>query len=79
MPEVGVFLVPSAEDPELTLRLASAADEGGLEYVSLQDHPYQRRFFDNRTLLTFPAARTRSIRLLTLVNLPLRPPRCLVA
>jgi alkanesulfonate monooxygenase SsuD/methylene tetrahydromethanopterin reductase-like flavin-dependent oxidoreductase (luciferase family) len=75
---LGVFLVPSAEDPELTLRQAVAADEVGLDYLAVQDHPYQRRFFDTWTFLSYVAARTESIRLLTdVINLPLRPPSVL--
>jgi alkanesulfonate monooxygenase SsuD/methylene tetrahydromethanopterin reductase-like flavin-dependent oxidoreductase (luciferase family) len=78
MAEVGVFVVPSAEEPELTLRVATRADEVGLEYLAVQDHPYQRRFFDTWTFLSYVAARTESIRLLTdVVNLPLRLPSVL--
>jgi alkanesulfonate monooxygenase SsuD/methylene tetrahydromethanopterin reductase-like flavin-dependent oxidoreductase (luciferase family) len=78
MTEIGIFVVPSAEDPELTVRQAVAADEAGLDYLAVQDHPYQRRFFDTWTLLSYVAARTESIRLLTdVINLPLRPPTVL--
>jgi alkanesulfonate monooxygenase SsuD/methylene tetrahydromethanopterin reductase-like flavin-dependent oxidoreductase (luciferase family) len=78
MVELGIFVVPSAEDPELTVAQAVVADEVGLDYLAVQDHPYQRRFFDTWTLLSFVAARTRSIRLLTdVANLPLRLPTVL--
>jgi alkanesulfonate monooxygenase SsuD/methylene tetrahydromethanopterin reductase-like flavin-dependent oxidoreductase (luciferase family) len=78
MIEIGVFLVPSAEDPEGTLREATAADAAGLDYLAVQDHPYQRRYFDTWTLLSYVAARTESIRLLTdVINLPLRLPTML--
>jgi alkanesulfonate monooxygenase SsuD/methylene tetrahydromethanopterin reductase-like flavin-dependent oxidoreductase (luciferase family) len=78
MTEIGIFVVPSAEDPELTLAQATAADAAGLEYLAVQDHPYQRRFFDTWTFLSFVAARTSSVRLLTdVVNLPLRLPSVL--
>ena len=75
MAEIGIFVVPNAEDPELTLRQAIAADEVGLDYLAVQDHPYQRRFFDTWTFLAYVAGRTRSIRLLPdVANLPLRLP-----
>ncbi|HEX4110340.1 MAG TPA: LLM class flavin-dependent oxidoreductase [Solirubrobacteraceae bacterium] len=78
MSETGIFIVPSAEDPELTVSQALAADAAGLEYVAVQDHPYQRRFFDTWTFLSYVAGRTASVRLLTdVVNLPLRPPSVL--
>jgi alkanesulfonate monooxygenase SsuD/methylene tetrahydromethanopterin reductase-like flavin-dependent oxidoreductase (luciferase family) len=78
MTEIGLFVVPSAEDPELTVRQALLADVVGLEYLAVQDHPYQRRYFDTWTFLSYVAGRTRSIRLLTdVVNLPLRLPSVL--
>jgi alkanesulfonate monooxygenase SsuD/methylene tetrahydromethanopterin reductase-like flavin-dependent oxidoreductase (luciferase family) len=76
--ELGIFLVPSAEDPDATLTQALAADEAGLDFVAVQDHPYQRRFFDTWTFLSYVAGRTERVRLLTdVVNLPLRPPAVL--
>lgn len=78
MTELGIFVVPSAEHPELTVRQACAAEEVGLDYVAVQDHPYQRRFFDTWTFLSYLAGATASIRLLTdVVNLPLRLPSVL--
>jgi alkanesulfonate monooxygenase SsuD/methylene tetrahydromethanopterin reductase-like flavin-dependent oxidoreductase (luciferase family) len=78
MAEIGVFVVPSAEDPELTLRQSLAADEVGLDYLAVQDHPYQRRFFDTWTFLAYVAGRTRGIRLMPdVANLPLRLPSVL--
>jgi alkanesulfonate monooxygenase SsuD/methylene tetrahydromethanopterin reductase-like flavin-dependent oxidoreductase (luciferase family) len=78
MVELGIFVVPGAGDPELTVSQAVVADEAGLDYLAVQDHPYQRRFFDTWTLLSYVAARTRSIRLLTdVINLPLRLPTVL--
>jgi alkanesulfonate monooxygenase SsuD/methylene tetrahydromethanopterin reductase-like flavin-dependent oxidoreductase (luciferase family) len=78
MTEIGIFVVPSAEQPELAVSQALAADAAGLDFVAVQDHPYQRRFFDTWTFLSYIAARTESIRLLTdVVNLPLRLPSVL--
>ena len=75
MAEIGIFVVPGAEDPELTVAQAIAADEAGLDYVAVQDHPYQRRFFDTWTFLSYAAGRTGSVRLVPdVLNLPLRLP-----
>jgi alkanesulfonate monooxygenase SsuD/methylene tetrahydromethanopterin reductase-like flavin-dependent oxidoreductase (luciferase family) len=78
VPEFGVFLVPNGEDPDLTVAQAVAADEAGLDYVGIQDHPYQRRFLDTWTLLSYLAARTERVKLLPdVINLPLRQPAVL--
>lgn len=76
--ELGVFVTPAAERREEILAMAAAADETGLDYLAIQDHPYQRRFLDTWTLLSFLAARTARIRLLPdVANLPLRLPAVL--
>jgi alkanesulfonate monooxygenase SsuD/methylene tetrahydromethanopterin reductase-like flavin-dependent oxidoreductase (luciferase family) len=69
----GVFVTPFAT--EAPLRLAALADELGFDVAGVQDHPYQRRFFDTWTLLTAIAMRTERITVFPAVaNLPLRPP-----
>src|SRR5437773_10968044 len=72
----GVFVTPVAtEDP---MRQAIAADEFGFDVIGIQDHPYQRRFFDTWTLLTAIAMRTARISLFPdVANVPLRPPAML--
>jgi alkanesulfonate monooxygenase SsuD/methylene tetrahydromethanopterin reductase-like flavin-dependent oxidoreductase (luciferase family) len=76
--DFGVFILPDGEDPELTVAQAVAADEAGLAYIGIQDHPYQRRYLDTWTLLSYLAARTERIRLLPdVINLPLRQPAVL--
>jgi alkanesulfonate monooxygenase SsuD/methylene tetrahydromethanopterin reductase-like flavin-dependent oxidoreductase (luciferase family) len=73
--EIGAFIVPDATDPVATLGQIVAADESGLDLVAIQDHPYQRRYFDTWTLLAYAAGRTERVRLVTdVANLPLRPP-----
>lgn len=73
--EVGIFLVPEASDHERTVELAVAADRAGVDAVAIQDHPYQRRFLDTWTLLSYLGARTERIRLVPdVLNLPLRLP-----
>ncbi len=72
----GVFITPVAT--ERPLELAVHADELGFDVVGVQDHPYQRRFFDTWTLLTAIAMRTEHITVFPdVANLPLRPPAML--
>jgi alkanesulfonate monooxygenase SsuD/methylene tetrahydromethanopterin reductase-like flavin-dependent oxidoreductase (luciferase family) len=76
--KLGIFAVPDATDPAATIELLLAADRSGLDAVGVQDHPYQRRFFDTWTLLAYVAGRTERIRLVPdVTNLPLRPPAML--
>ncbi len=72
----GVFITPEAT--ERPLRVAALADELGFDVLGIQDHPYQRRFFDTWTLLAAVAMRTERIRFFPdVANLPLRPPATL--
>jgi alkanesulfonate monooxygenase SsuD/methylene tetrahydromethanopterin reductase-like flavin-dependent oxidoreductase (luciferase family) len=76
--KLGIFVVPDAADPRLTVEQLIAADRAGLDFVAVQDHPYQSRFFDTWTLLSYVAGRTARVRLLPdVINLPLRPPAVL--
>ena len=78
MTKLGVFVVPDARDPELTVGQIVAADQAGLDLVGIQDHPYQRRFLDTWTLLSYAAARTERISLVPdVINVPLRQPAVL--
>lgn len=72
----GVFVIPEAT--ERPLAHAVLADELGFDLVGVQDHPYQRRFFDTWTLLTAIAMRTERITVFPdVANVPLRPPAML--
>jgi alkanesulfonate monooxygenase SsuD/methylene tetrahydromethanopterin reductase-like flavin-dependent oxidoreductase (luciferase family) len=72
--ELGAFVVP-ADD---VVEQVAAVERAGLDLVGIQDHPYQRRFFDTFSLLAFLAARTERVRLFPAVaNLPLRDPAML--
>jgi alkanesulfonate monooxygenase SsuD/methylene tetrahydromethanopterin reductase-like flavin-dependent oxidoreductase (luciferase family) len=72
----GYFLIPNAADP--LLETAREVDRLGLDYIGVQDHPYQRRFVDTWTLLAMIAARTARVGLFPdVANLPLRPPAVL--
>jgi alkanesulfonate monooxygenase SsuD/methylene tetrahydromethanopterin reductase-like flavin-dependent oxidoreductase (luciferase family) len=69
----GYFLIPDADAPLLSV--AQEVERLGLDYIAVQDHPYQRRFVDTWTLLSMIAARTSRIGLFPdVANLPLRPP-----
>ncbi len=60
------------------VELAVAAERAGLDLATFQDHPYQPRFHDTWTLLSYAAARTERIRLSgNVLSLPLRPPAVL--
>jgi alkanesulfonate monooxygenase SsuD/methylene tetrahydromethanopterin reductase-like flavin-dependent oxidoreductase (luciferase family) len=76
--QFGIFLTPSNEQPQAVVALAELAEQVGLDLVSFQDHPYQARFLDTWTLLSYLAARTTRIKLApNVLNLPLRPPAVL--
>ncbi len=78
MAEFGVFIVPDGEDPDRTVEQVVEAERAGLAYVGVQDHPYQRRYLDTWTLLSYVAARTERIKLVPdVMNLPLRLPTML--
>jgi alkanesulfonate monooxygenase SsuD/methylene tetrahydromethanopterin reductase-like flavin-dependent oxidoreductase (luciferase family) len=73
--QFGTFITPAAADPQATVRLAELSEEVGLDLVTFQDHPYQPRFLDTWTLMSYAAARTSRIHLApNVINLPLRPP-----
>jgi alkanesulfonate monooxygenase SsuD/methylene tetrahydromethanopterin reductase-like flavin-dependent oxidoreductase (luciferase family) len=76
--EFGVFPEPLADPPERVERLVVAAEQSGLDLIGIQDHPYQRRFYDTWTLISYLAARTERVRFFPdVANLPLRPPAML--
>jgi alkanesulfonate monooxygenase SsuD/methylene tetrahydromethanopterin reductase-like flavin-dependent oxidoreductase (luciferase family) len=76
--KLGIFAVPDAGDPETTVEAFVTADRSGLDVVGVQDHPYQRRFFDTWTLLSYVAGLTEHVRLMPdVINIPLRLPSVL--
>ena len=69
----GYFLIPNADAPLISV--AQEVERLGLDYVAVQDHPYQRRFVDTWALLSMIAATTSRIGLFPdVANLPLRSP-----
>lgn len=76
--EFGSFLTPSADDPARVVDLALVSERAGLDLVTIQDHPYQSRFLDTWTLLSWIAARTTTVTVApNVANLPLRGPAIL--
>jgi alkanesulfonate monooxygenase SsuD/methylene tetrahydromethanopterin reductase-like flavin-dependent oxidoreductase (luciferase family) len=75
-PSFGYFLVPNAADP--LLETAREVERLGLDYVGVQDHPYQRRYVDTFSLMAAILATTTTLRVFPdVANLPLRPPAVL--
>lgn len=73
--QFGVFPTPEAARVEDILALASLADREGLDFVGIQDHPYQSRFLDTWSLMGVVLARTERVHVFPdVANLPLRPP-----
>ena len=69
----GYFLIPNAADP--LLETAREIEARGLDWIGIQDHPYQRRFVDTWSLLGAIAGTTTRVGLFPdVANLPLRPP-----
>jgi len=74
----GTFVTPSAQDPEATVGLARLAEDLGYDLVTFQDHPYQPRFLDTWTLLSYVASATERIHVAPdVANVPMRPPAVL--
>ncbi len=74
----GTFVTPSAQDPEATVGLARLAEDLGYDLVTFQDHPYQPRFLDTWTLLSYVASATERIHVAPdVVNVPMRQPAVL--
>lgn len=74
----GTFITPSNQAADAVVGLAQLTEHVGLDIVTFQDHPYQPRFLDTWTLLSYVAARTERVRIApSVINLPLRPPAVL--
>ncbi|MDH2423902.1 LLM class flavin-dependent oxidoreductase [Sphaerisporangium sp. TRM90804] len=76
--QFGLNVDPNVGGLAFAERISKIADETGIEYAGVQDHPYNGGFYDTFTLVTWLAARTSNVRFFTNVaNLPLRPPAML--
>jgi alkanesulfonate monooxygenase SsuD/methylene tetrahydromethanopterin reductase-like flavin-dependent oxidoreductase (luciferase family) len=73
--EFGLFVNPSAESYRDALEIVRAAEQGGIDLIGIQDHPYQHRFLDTWLLIADLLARTERLRFFpNVANLPLRLP-----
>jgi len=72
--QFGVFITPSADLLDNSYALADLADES-LDFIAIQDHPYQRRFLDAWAFMSTLLARTSRVRMIPdVANVPLRNP-----
>lgn len=73
--EIGISIIPDTGLLDLNRALVGVADEAGLAFVGVQDHPYQRHFLDTWSLLPALMSQTSRISFFTdVASLPLRPP-----
>ncbi|GAA4344414.1 LLM class flavin-dependent oxidoreductase [Microbacterium rhizosphaerae] len=76
--QFGTFITPRNSPPRAPVELARLSERLGYDLVAFQDHPYQPRFHDTWTLLSYVAATTTTIQLAPdVANLPLRQPAVL--
>jgi alkanesulfonate monooxygenase SsuD/methylene tetrahydromethanopterin reductase-like flavin-dependent oxidoreductase (luciferase family) len=76
--QFGTFITPRNSPPQAPVELARLSERLGYDLVAFQDHPYQPRFHDTWTLLSYVAAATSKIQLAPdVANLPLRQPAVL--
>jgi alkanesulfonate monooxygenase SsuD/methylene tetrahydromethanopterin reductase-like flavin-dependent oxidoreductase (luciferase family) len=76
--QLGINVDPNTDLINDSYERAAIADANDIDLITIQDHPYQRRFLETWTLLTMIAAKTERVHVGTNVsNLPLRPPMML--
>ncbi|MBM0236514.1 LLM class flavin-dependent oxidoreductase [Micromonospora sp. ATA32] len=74
----GLNVDPNTGGLAIAERITAIADSTGLEYVGVQDHPYNVDFVDTLTLITWLAGKTSNVHFFpNVANLPLRPPAML--
>jgi alkanesulfonate monooxygenase SsuD/methylene tetrahydromethanopterin reductase-like flavin-dependent oxidoreductase (luciferase family) len=74
----GLNVDPRVDRLATAFQLASVADERGLDFVSVMDHPEQPRFLETWTLLVALAMRTERVAVMpNVASVPLRPPAML--
>jgi alkanesulfonate monooxygenase SsuD/methylene tetrahydromethanopterin reductase-like flavin-dependent oxidoreductase (luciferase family) len=74
----GISIDPAAADFAESLALAQQADRAGLDYLAVQDHPYQPTYLDAFTLMAILVDRTDRIAVVSdVLDLQLRPPTIL--
>jgi alkanesulfonate monooxygenase SsuD/methylene tetrahydromethanopterin reductase-like flavin-dependent oxidoreductase (luciferase family) len=73
--EFATFPEPKSTPPTYALDLAVQSERWGYDVVAVQDHPYQGGYLDTITLLSWVAAKTDRIRVVSnVLNMALRSP-----
>ena len=73
--EFASFPEPKSTPPTYALDLAVQSERWGYDVVAIQDHPYQGGYLDTITLMTWVAAKTDRIRVVSnVLNMALRSP-----
>ncbi|MFJ4920110.1 LLM class flavin-dependent oxidoreductase [Streptomyces sp. NPDC088725] len=76
---IGLNIDPSASAAQDAQRLARLAEDSGLDFIGVQDHPYHPEFFDTWTFITALTMATERLSFVTNVaNTVLRPPAQLI-
>src|SRR3984957_2057251 len=76
--KLGLNVDPNTGGLAIAELITAIADASGLDYVGIQDHPYNDGFTDTFSLITWLAGRTGHVHLFpNVANLPLRPPAML--
>jgi alkanesulfonate monooxygenase SsuD/methylene tetrahydromethanopterin reductase-like flavin-dependent oxidoreductase (luciferase family) len=71
----GANVDPTSNDPSWPLRLTQAIEQAGLEYIGIQDHPYNGGFLETWSLIATLLQATKRMHIFpNVANLPLRPP-----
>jgi alkanesulfonate monooxygenase SsuD/methylene tetrahydromethanopterin reductase-like flavin-dependent oxidoreductase (luciferase family) len=74
----GLNIDPRVDRAAMAFQLASLADEYGLDFVGVMDHPEQPHFLETWTLLVALAMRTQRVAVMpNVASVPLRPPALL--
>lgn len=77
-PLFGANVDPTTSELQESFERARLADQLGYDLITVQDHPYNRRFVDTWTFLTILAMKTERVHVgMNVANLPLRPPAML--
>jgi alkanesulfonate monooxygenase SsuD/methylene tetrahydromethanopterin reductase-like flavin-dependent oxidoreductase (luciferase family) len=72
--QFGVFITPTARQLDNSYALAELAD-GTLEFIGVQDHPYQASFLDAWAFMSSLLLRTKKVRVVPdVANVPLHNP-----
>jgi alkanesulfonate monooxygenase SsuD/methylene tetrahydromethanopterin reductase-like flavin-dependent oxidoreductase (luciferase family) len=74
----GIFITPQSANLKALRDKVHAAEDGGFDFVAIQDHPYVPGFLDMMSSIGILLGETSRIHFLSdVANLPLRPPAVL--